>query len=40
MLDNTCIEKVNEYRVLGVMLDHKICWKPRVRHVKAKSVTS
>ncbi len=35
-IDNVNIEKVYENKFLGVILDHKICWKPQIKYVKAK----
>ncbi len=30
------IERVNENKFLGVIIDDKICWKPHIKHVKSK----
>ncbi|KAF7656200.1 hypothetical protein LDENG_00045130 [Lucifuga dentata] len=30
MIDNVYIESVYENKFLGVILDHKICWKPHI----------
>ncbi len=35
-IDNVKIERVCENKFLGVILDHKICWKPQIKYVKAK----
>ncbi len=40
MTDNISIERVFETKFLGVILDHKICWKPHVRYVKEKVARS
>lgn len=39
-IDNISIERVYENKFLGVILDHKIGWKPHINHVKAKLATS
>ncbi len=36
IIDNTKIERVQEIIFLGVILNHKICWKPHVRYIRAK----
>ena len=36
MIDNVNIERVYKDKFLGVILDHKICWKPHIRYVLAK----
>lgn len=40
MIDNIVIERVFETKFLGVILDHKICWKPHVKYVKTKTARS
>lgn len=35
-IDNISIERVYENTFLGVILDHKICWNPHIKHNKAK----
>lgn len=39
-IDNVCIERVYENKFLGVIIDHKICWKPQINYVKAKLAKS
>ncbi len=33
MTDNVNTERVYENIFLGVILDHKVCWKPHTRYV-------
>ena len=40
MINNINIERVYENKFLGVILDHKICWKPHIEYVKAKVARS
>lgn len=39
-IDNVNIERVNEIKFLGVILDHKICWKPHIKYVQGKLARS
>ena len=39
-INNIEIERVYENKFLGVVLDHKICWKPHIRHVGVKIAKS
>lgn len=36
MIDNIKIERVFEYSFLGVMIDHKLSWRPQVTRVQSK----
>ena len=36
IIDNTEIERIQEIKFLGVILDNKVCWKPHVRYIRAK----
>ncbi len=36
MINNVEMERVYENTFLGVILDYKICWKPHIKHVRAK----
>lgn len=36
MLDGVNIEKVNEIKILGVIIDNKANWKPHISHVRSK----
>lgn len=36
MIGNVVTERVCESKLLGVILDHKICWKLQISHVRAK----
>ncbi len=40
MIDNVHIERVYENKFLGVILDHKICWKPHINHIRTKLAKS
>ena len=35
-IDGVNIERVNENKFLGVIIDDKICWKPHIKHIKSK----
>lgn len=35
-IDKESIERVNEIKFLGVILDHKICWKPHIKYIWGK----
>lgn len=35
-INNISIERVYENKFLGVILDHKISWKPHIKHIEAK----
>ena len=39
-IDNVNIERVEQIKFLGVILDHKICWKPHISYVRAKLARS
>lgn len=39
-IDNVNIERVYEIKFLGVILDHKISWKPHISYVRAKMARS
>ena len=39
-IENVDIERVYENKFLGVILDHKICWKPHIKHVQSKLARS
>ena len=36
MIDHVEIERVYENKFLGVIIDHKLCWKPHLKQVKRK----
>ena len=36
IVDHNTIERVYENKFLGVILDHKLCWKPHTDYVKSK----
>ncbi len=36
MINNEEIERVYENKILGVIIDHKLCWKSHINHVKTK----
>ena len=36
MKDNVEMERVYENKFLGVIIDHKLCWKPHIKQVKRK----
>lgn len=36
IIDHIEIERVHENKFLGVILDHKLCWKPHIEFVRAK----
>ncbi|XDV44073.1 hypothetical protein PO909_012422 [Leuciscus waleckii] len=38
--DNQIIERVYEYKFLGVVLDHKLCWKPHIKNLCMKMARS
>lgn len=40
MINNVKIERVYENTFLGVILDHKICWKPHIKYVRTKVAQS
>lgn len=35
-VDNVYLERVNEIKFLGVIIDHKLCWKPHITYVRGK----
>lgn len=35
-LNGVDIERVNETKFLGVIMDHKLCWKPHIEYIKCK----
>lgn len=35
-VDNEYLERVNEIQFLGVITDHKVCWKPHITYVRGK----
>ncbi len=35
-LNRTEIERAYETKFLGVVMDHKLCWKPQIEHIKRK----
>uniref|UniRef100_A0A669CB82 Reverse transcriptase domain-containing protein n=1 Tax=Oreochromis niloticus TaxID=8128 RepID=A0A669CB82_ORENI len=35
-VDNVYLETVNEIKFLGVIIDHKLCWKPHITYVRGK----
>ena len=39
-IDNIKIERVYENKFLGVILDHRLCWKPHAEHVSKKMAKS
>lgn len=36
MINDIEIEKVKEYKFLGVIIDDKLCWKPHIQYIKTK----
>ena len=40
IIDNNIIERVYENKFLGVIVDHKLCWKPHIEYVRAKMAKS
>ena len=38
-IDSITIERVYENTFLGVIVDHKLCWKPHIDYVRAKSIS-
>ena len=40
IVNHNVIERVYENKFLGVILDHKLCWKPHVDYVRAKMAKS
>ena len=39
LVDEINIERVNEIKFLGVMIDDKISWKSQIKHVQTKTQT-
>lgn len=39
-IDGIQLEQVDENPFLGVIIDHKLCWKSHVAHVKSKMYKS
>jgi len=35
-IDDVELERVNENKFLGIILDHKLSWKPHIAHVQSK----
>ena len=40
VIDNEIIERVYESKFLGVVLDHKLCWKPHIKCLCMKMARS
>jgi len=36
LIDDVSMERVDEIKFLGVMIDHKICWKPHIKYIQPK----
>ena len=36
MIDNVMVERVYEIKFLGVILDHKLCWKSHITYISSK----
>ena len=39
-INGTEIERVYETKFLGVIIDHKLCWKPHIQYIKGKLAKS
>ena len=40
MINDVEIERVTEIKFLGVIIDNKLCWKPHINYIKAKTSNS
>ena len=36
LIDDVSVERVNEIKFLGLIIDHKICWKPHIKYIQSK----
>ena len=36
MINSIVIERVSEIKLLGMIIDNKLCWKPDINYIKTK----
>ena len=36
MINSIVIERVSEIKLLGMIIDNKLCWKPHINYIKTK----
>ena len=36
LIDDVSVKRVNEIKFLGVMIDHKICWKSHIKYIQSE----